>query len=301
MAELRIRRQRAGAAPHRRRRSSRACTATCGRRCRPCAGSRSSTTPTLRSASTPGSRSAPASPASSRSASCRARPSRLFAAVHRNTPRGLRVRLEGTGYDEWIVGCADPEAVAAGLGLPGGPEPGQSPPERRRPSRVRRPARARSSGERRSAPAATFSATCAGLPVPGMTSTWSPGVTTTPAGPGPRSPRVPARPRPRRSRAAAPRWRPSPAIEKNGTNATPRRPHSARIGRAARADAVAVLHACDRRDGLGLGELLGVHAGEPEVPDQPGLCNSASAATCSPTVVRCWRRKYTRSRWSRPS
>jgi uncharacterized protein len=45
---------------------------------------------------------------------------RLFAAVHRDTPRGLRVRLEGTGYDEWIVGCADPEAVAAGLGLPAG-------------------------------------------------------------------------------------------------------------------------------------------------------------------------------------
>ena len=43
---------------------------------------------------------------------------RLFAAVHRNTPRGLRVRFEGTGFDEWIVGCADPEAVAAGLGLP---------------------------------------------------------------------------------------------------------------------------------------------------------------------------------------
>jgi len=43
---------------------------------------------------------------------------RLFAAVHHNTPRGLRVRLAGTAYDEWIVGCADPEAVAAGLGLP---------------------------------------------------------------------------------------------------------------------------------------------------------------------------------------
>ena len=45
---------------------------------------------------------------------------RLFAAVHRDTPRGLRVRFEGTSYDEWIVGCADPEAVAAGLGLPAG-------------------------------------------------------------------------------------------------------------------------------------------------------------------------------------
>jgi hypothetical protein len=45
---------------------------------------------------------------------------RLFAAVHRDTPRGLRVRFEGTAYDEWIVGCADPESVAARLGLPTG-------------------------------------------------------------------------------------------------------------------------------------------------------------------------------------
>jgi hypothetical protein len=43
---------------------------------------------------------------------------RLFAAVHHETPRGLRIRMEGTSYDEWIVGCADPEAVAARLSLP---------------------------------------------------------------------------------------------------------------------------------------------------------------------------------------
>jgi hypothetical protein len=48
------------------------------------------------------------------------RTKRLFAAVHHDTPRGLRVRLEGSSYDEWIVGCADPESVAAGLGLPTG-------------------------------------------------------------------------------------------------------------------------------------------------------------------------------------
>lgn len=42
---------------------------------------------------------------------------RLFAAVHHDTPRGVRVRLEGSSYDEWIVGCADPEAVAARIGL----------------------------------------------------------------------------------------------------------------------------------------------------------------------------------------
>ncbi len=43
---------------------------------------------------------------------------RLFAAVHHDTPRGLRIRLDGTPFDEWIVGCADPEVVAAQLDLP---------------------------------------------------------------------------------------------------------------------------------------------------------------------------------------
>ncbi len=42
---------------------------------------------------------------------------RLFAAVHHDTPRGLRVQLDGMAFDEWIVGCEDPEAVAARLGL----------------------------------------------------------------------------------------------------------------------------------------------------------------------------------------
>ncbi len=39
----------------------------------------------------------------------------VFAAVHHDTPRGVRVSLDGTDYDAWIVGCADPEAVAASL------------------------------------------------------------------------------------------------------------------------------------------------------------------------------------------
>lgn len=43
---------------------------------------------------------------------------KIFAAVHRDTPRGLRVRLEGADHDEWIVGRADPEAVLATLGWP---------------------------------------------------------------------------------------------------------------------------------------------------------------------------------------
>jgi hypothetical protein len=43
---------------------------------------------------------------------------RIFAAVHHDTPRGLRVRLDGTAYDEWIVGADDPEGVATQLGIP---------------------------------------------------------------------------------------------------------------------------------------------------------------------------------------
>jgi hypothetical protein len=38
---------------------------------------------------------------------------KVFVAVHSHTPRGVRVHLEGAPWDEWIVGCADPEAVAA--------------------------------------------------------------------------------------------------------------------------------------------------------------------------------------------
>jgi hypothetical protein len=44
---------------------------------------------------------------------------KIFAAVHRDTPMGLRVLIDGASYDQWIVGCADPQAVAASLGLPG--------------------------------------------------------------------------------------------------------------------------------------------------------------------------------------
>jgi hypothetical protein len=44
------------------------------------------------------------------------RDERLFAVVHPGTPRGLRISFEGTNYDAWIVGCADPEAVQRSLG-----------------------------------------------------------------------------------------------------------------------------------------------------------------------------------------
>jgi|HubBroStandDraft_3_1064219.scaffolds.fasta_scaffold916463_2 hypothetical protein len=40
---------------------------------------------------------------------------KVFVAVHHDTPRGVRVDLEGVSWDEWIVGCADPEAVVATL------------------------------------------------------------------------------------------------------------------------------------------------------------------------------------------
>ncbi len=38
---------------------------------------------------------------------------RLFAAVHHDTPRGLRIDFDGADYDAWIVGCPDPEATKA--------------------------------------------------------------------------------------------------------------------------------------------------------------------------------------------
>jgi hypothetical protein len=54
---------------------------------------------------------------------------KIFAAVHHNTPRGLRIVLQGSSYDEWIVGAADPETVAQAVQAhltPGQPDsPGQ--------------------------------------------------------------------------------------------------------------------------------------------------------------------------------
>ena len=39
-----------------------------------------------------------------------------FVAVHHDTPRGIRIRFDGTGgFDEWIVGSSDPEALATEL------------------------------------------------------------------------------------------------------------------------------------------------------------------------------------------
>jgi hypothetical protein len=44
---------------------------------------------------------------------------KIFAVVHKDTPRGLLIWLEGTSHDQWIVGCADPETLASSLGLLG--------------------------------------------------------------------------------------------------------------------------------------------------------------------------------------
>lgn len=40
---------------------------------------------------------------------------KIFAAVHHHTPRGVLLSFEGADYDEWVVGCEDPEAVAKQL------------------------------------------------------------------------------------------------------------------------------------------------------------------------------------------
>jgi hypothetical protein len=48
------------------------------------------------------------------------RSTRRFVAVHHDTPRGLRIQLASTSFDEWIVGCVNPEEVAARLGLNAG-------------------------------------------------------------------------------------------------------------------------------------------------------------------------------------
>jgi hypothetical protein len=41
---------------------------------------------------------------------------RTFAAVHHDTPRGIRVRLEGESFDQLIIGVEDPEGVKDQMG-----------------------------------------------------------------------------------------------------------------------------------------------------------------------------------------
>jgi hypothetical protein len=41
---------------------------------------------------------------------------KVFAVVHHDTPRGVKVALEGENFDALLVGCADPEEVVTNLG-----------------------------------------------------------------------------------------------------------------------------------------------------------------------------------------
>ena len=38
--------------------------------------------------------------------------SKMFAAIHRSAPRGVKIDLEGESYDTLVIGCEDPEATA---------------------------------------------------------------------------------------------------------------------------------------------------------------------------------------------
>jgi hypothetical protein len=42
---------------------------------------------------------------------------KIFAVVHHDTPRGVRVALEDAKFDALVVGCARPEEVARSLGI----------------------------------------------------------------------------------------------------------------------------------------------------------------------------------------
>lgn len=50
----------------------------------------------------------------------RSRGQKLFAVVHHDTQRGVRVNFEGADYDAWIVGSADPETLKSQID-PAGP------------------------------------------------------------------------------------------------------------------------------------------------------------------------------------
>jgi hypothetical protein len=43
---------------------------------------------------------------------------KVFVAVHKDTPRAVRVQFTNDPWDVWIVGCADPESVAASVPTP---------------------------------------------------------------------------------------------------------------------------------------------------------------------------------------
>lgn len=43
----------------------------------------------------------------------RSRGQKLFAVVHHDTPRGVRIDFEGLDYDAWVIGSDDPESLKA--------------------------------------------------------------------------------------------------------------------------------------------------------------------------------------------
>jgi hypothetical protein len=40
-----------------------------------------------------------------------------FVVVHHDNPKGIRVTLEGTKFDELLIGCPNPESIKQKLGL----------------------------------------------------------------------------------------------------------------------------------------------------------------------------------------
>ena len=43
---------------------------------------------------------------------------KIFAAVHHDQARGVRVRLRGANFDQMVIGCEDPEAVVNSVASP---------------------------------------------------------------------------------------------------------------------------------------------------------------------------------------
>ncbi len=43
---------------------------------------------------------------------------RIFGVIHHGNHRGLRILLEGADFDEILIGCPDPESMAAGIPAP---------------------------------------------------------------------------------------------------------------------------------------------------------------------------------------
>jgi hypothetical protein len=56
-------------------------------------------------------------PGSATVATVRGGGAKMFIAIHSDTPKAVRVLLDGDSFDEWIVGTDDPETVIAQLNL----------------------------------------------------------------------------------------------------------------------------------------------------------------------------------------